>query len=77
MKRQLSASTDTCQFILVYRRKNMKVGIVYTSTTPELIETVNTEIRKNLGDTPEIADYQDPLPVRSDFLRRTPLRPGP
>ena len=38
----------------------MKVGIVYTSTTPELIETVNTEIRKNLGDTPEIADYQDP-----------------
>ena len=24
-----------------------------------------------------IADYQDPLPVRSDFLRRTPLRPGP
>ncbi len=24
-----------------------------------------------------IADYQDPLPVRSDFLRRTPLCPGP
>mgnify|MGYP002613532765 FL=1 len=38
----------------------MKVGIVYTSTTPELIECVNEEIRKNLGDTPEILNYQDP-----------------
>lgn len=38
----------------------MKLGIVYTSTTPELIETVNTEIKKNLGDTPEIMNYQDP-----------------
>ena len=38
----------------------MKVGIVYTSTTPELIECVNKEIRKNLGDTPEILNYQDP-----------------
>ena len=25
----------------------MRVGIVYTSTTPELIETVNTEFKKN------------------------------
>lgn len=38
----------------------MKVGIVYTSTTPELIETLNTEIRKNLGDRAEIINYQDP-----------------
>ena len=38
----------------------MKLGIVYTSTTPELIECVNEEIRKNLGDTPEILNYQDP-----------------
>jgi Asp/Glu/hydantoin racemase len=38
----------------------MKIGIVYTSTTPELIETVNTEIRKNLGETPEILNYEDP-----------------
>lgn len=38
----------------------MKLGIVYTSTTPELIETVNTEIKKNLGDAPEIMNYQDP-----------------
>lgn len=28
----------------------MKLGIVYTSTTPELIQCVNEEIRKNLGD---------------------------
>ncbi|MDO4648917.1 MAG: aspartate/glutamate racemase family protein [Eubacteriales bacterium] len=38
----------------------MKIGVVYTSTTPELIEDVNREIRKNLGDTPEIMNYQDP-----------------
>ena len=38
----------------------MKLGIVYTSTTPELIQCVNEEIRKNLGDTPEILNYQDP-----------------
>ena len=38
----------------------MKLGIVYTSTTPELIECVNEEIRKNLGDAPEILNYQDP-----------------
>lgn len=38
----------------------MKAGIVYTSTTPELIETVNTEIRKNLGDKIELLNYEDP-----------------
>ena len=38
----------------------MKLAIVYTSTTPELIECVNEEIRKNLGDAPEILNYQDP-----------------
>ena len=40
--------------------KPVKIGIVYTSTTPELIETVNEEIRKNLGDAPELMNYQDP-----------------
>ncbi len=39
---------------------SVKIGIVYTSTTPELIETVNAEIYKNLGDTPVIMNYQDP-----------------
>ena len=38
----------------------MKAGIVYTSTTPELIECVNEEIKKNLGDQVEILNYQDP-----------------
>ena len=28
----------------------MKVGIVYTSTTPELIETVNTELNNSWGE---------------------------
>lgn len=38
----------------------MKAGIVYTSTTPELIELVNREIEKNLGSDVEILNYQDP-----------------
>ncbi len=38
----------------------MKAGIVYTSTTPELIETVNTEIYRNLGKTVELMNYEDP-----------------
>ena len=38
----------------------MNIGIVYTSTTPELIETVNQEIKKVLGDTPQLLNYQDP-----------------
>ena len=40
--------------------KTVRIGIVYTSTTPELIETVNQEIRKNLGDAPQLMNYQDP-----------------
>lgn len=38
----------------------MKVGIVYTSTTPELIETVNTEIQKQMGTEAEVLNYEDP-----------------
>lgn len=38
----------------------MKAGIVYTSTTPELIELVNRELQKNLGGRAEIMNYQDP-----------------
>ena len=38
----------------------MKVGIVYTSTTPELIETVNTELKKQLGEDVETLNYEDP-----------------
>ncbi len=37
----------------------MKAGIVYTSSTPELIELVNREIEKNLGKDAEILTYQD------------------
>ena len=28
----------------------MKAALVYTSTTPELIELVNREVRKNIGE---------------------------
>ncbi len=38
----------------------MKVGVVYTSTTPELIACVNEQLRKNLTDAAEIMNYQDP-----------------
>ncbi len=38
----------------------MKVGVVYTSTTPELIEDVNREIKKELGNDVEIYAQQDP-----------------
>lgn len=37
----------------------MKVGIVYTSTTPELIEMVNGELRRQLGEKAELASYED------------------
>lgn len=38
----------------------MKVGIVYTATTPESVEAINGEIRKRLCDETEIMNYQDP-----------------
>lgn len=38
----------------------MKAGVVYTSTTPELIELVNREIEKNLGKEVEVLNYRDP-----------------
>ena len=47
-------------FALLKYQNPLHPFIVYTSTTPELIECVNEEIRKNLGDAPEILNYQDP-----------------
>lgn len=38
----------------------MKVGLIYTSTTPELIELVEREVRKQLGDDVEMLSLQDP-----------------
>lgn len=38
----------------------MKTALVYTSTTPELIELVEREVRANLGDGVEIISLQDP-----------------
>ena len=37
----------------------MKVGLIYTSTTPELIELVEQEIRKQLGDDVEMLSLED------------------
>ncbi len=38
----------------------MKIAVVYTGTTPELIETVETEIKRALGDTVELYTASDP-----------------
>ncbi|MBQ8075917.1 MAG: Asp/Glu/hydantoin racemase [Oscillospiraceae bacterium] len=38
----------------------MKVGLIYTSTTPELIELVEQEVKKQLGDEVELFSLQDP-----------------
>lgn len=38
----------------------MKVSLVYTGTTPELIELVEKEVRKNIGPDAEIISSQDP-----------------
>lgn len=38
----------------------MKVGLIYTSTTPELIEFVEQEVRKQLGGDVELYSLQDP-----------------
>ncbi|MBP3872276.1 MAG: hypothetical protein J6E32_01030, partial [Lachnospiraceae bacterium] len=38
----------------------MKVGLVYISTTPELIADVEREVRGQLGDDVELFSQQDP-----------------
>lgn len=38
----------------------MKVGLIYTSTTPELIELVEAEVKKQLGEDVELFSLQDP-----------------
>ena len=38
----------------------MKVGLIYTSTTPELIADVEREVRTQLGDAIELFSLQDP-----------------
>lgn len=38
----------------------MKIGIVYTGTTPELIELVERELRDAIGPEAEFVNFQDP-----------------
>lgn len=38
----------------------MKIGLIYTSTTPELIKLVEQEVKKQLGDDVEMLSLQDP-----------------
>ncbi|MDF2886343.1 MAG: Asp/Glu/hydantoin racemase [Lacrimispora sp.] len=38
----------------------MKIGLIYTSTTPELVELVEKEVREQLGSQAELISFQDP-----------------
>jgi Aspartate racemase len=38
---------------------DMKIGLVYTGTTPELNEMVETEVKKNVGDSAMLMSYQN------------------
>lgn len=38
----------------------MKAALIYTSTTPELIELVEREVRKNIGEEAELLSLQNP-----------------
>lgn len=38
----------------------MKAALIYTSTTPELIELVEREVKKNIGEDAEIISLQNP-----------------
>ncbi len=38
----------------------MKVGLIYTGTTPELIELVEQEVKKQLGENVEMLSWEDP-----------------
>ncbi len=37
----------------------MKVALIYTTTTPELVETVETQVRMQLGKNVELITYED------------------
>lgn len=39
---------------------SMKAALVYTSTTPELIELVEREVKKQVGEETELVSYQNP-----------------
>ena len=53
----------------------MKVGLIYTSTTPELIELVEQEVKKQLGEDVELYSRQDPS-ILAD-AREAGYVPGP
>ncbi|KEZ91377.1 aspartate/glutamate racemase family protein [Lacrimispora celerecrescens] len=38
----------------------MKIGLIYTSTTPELVENVEKEVMGQLGSEAELLSFQDP-----------------
>ncbi len=54
----------------------MKVALVYTSTTPELIQLVNEEIGKVLPKETEVLTYQDPS-ILADVREAGYVTPAP
>ena len=60
LKEQLEAKADAAYSNIENTFSVMKVGLIYTSTTPELIELVEQEVKKQLGDDVELYSLQDP-----------------
>ena len=58
----------------------MKVGLIYTSTTPELIELVEQEVKKQLGGDVELYSLQDPSVLadvrEAGYVTTAPRRPA-
>ena len=46
----------------------MKIGLVYTSTTPELISVVEQEVKNVLGDTCVMQSYENPSILKETIL---------
>lgn len=56
----ISRGTKTIKGIKDNEVSDMKVGLIYTSTTPELIADVEREVKKQLGEDVEMFSLQDP-----------------
>lgn len=54
----------------------MKIGLVYTGVTPELIELVNKEVEKQIPQKAELMNYKDPS-IISEVVEHNYVTPAP
>lgn len=54
----------------------MKIALVYTGVTPELIELVEREVKKQVGEGAEIVSYKDPS-IISEVAAANYVNPAP